>query len=192
MMNTLANHGYLPRDGRNLTESAVVAGLKDGLNFAPALGALMFKMAVSINPAPNATFFTLDMLNAHNALEHDASLSRADAFFGNNHVFNETVFAESIRYWPRDTLDANQLAMSKLARQAASKALNPEYTFTTTTEQFSLGEVAAPVIVFGDHATSTVNKSIVEFFFSTCRMPWPLFQSTLSPITIPRHEPNIS
>lgn len=165
MMNTLANHGFLPHDGKNLTESAVVNGLKDGLNFSPDLGALMFQMAVTINPEPNATFFTLDMLNTHNILEHDASLSRADAFFGNNHVFNESVFSESIQYWNKDTLDANQLAMSKLARQVTSKTLNPEYTFTTTTEQFSLGEVAAPIIVFGDHATSTVNKSIVEFFF---------------------------
>lgn len=167
MMNTLANHGYLPHDGRNLTEETVVGALKNGINFDEALGKLMYQMAVPVNPEPNATFFTLDQLNQHNVLEHDASLSRSDAFFGNNHVFNESIFEESIRYWSKDVLDANQLAMSKVSRQVSSKAFNPEYTFTTTTEAFSLGELAAPIIVFGDHASSTVNKTLVEFFFRT-------------------------
>lgn len=59
MMNTLANHGFLPRDGRNLTKPTVVEGLNAGLNFDPALGEVMFNMAIGANPEPNATFFTL-------------------------------------------------------------------------------------------------------------------------------------
>lgn len=74
MMNTLANHGYLPRDGRNLTQTAVVTALKQGLNFDEALAAIMFRMAIVANPEPNAAFFTLGQLNVHNVLEHDASL----------------------------------------------------------------------------------------------------------------------
>lgn len=171
MMNTLANHGYLPHDGRNLTQDAVVSALKNGINFDEGLGTLMFQMAVPVNPEPNATFFTLDQLNQHNVLEHDASLSRSDAFFGNNHVFNETVFETSIKYWSGEILDANQLAMSKVFRQVESKAFNPEYTFSTTTEAFSLGELAAPIIVFGDHASSTVNRTLVEYFFRTSKPP---------------------
>lgn len=171
MMNTLANHGYLPHDGRNLTQDAVVSALKNGINFDEGLGTLMFQMAVPVNPEPNATFFTLDQLNQHNVLEHDASLSRSDAFFGNNHVFNETVFETSIKYWSGEILDANQLAMSKVFRQVESKAFNPEYTFSTTTEAFSLGELAAPIIVFGDHASSTVNRTLVEYFFRTSNPP---------------------
>lgn len=56
------------------------------------------------------------------------------------------------------------LANSKIARMVDSKAHNPEYKFTATNEQFSLGEVAAPIIVFGDMTTGTVNRSFVEFF----------------------------
>lgn len=59
MMNTLANHKFLPHDGKNLTKEVVVAGLAAALNFDPALGSLMFDMAVIANPQPNATFFTL-------------------------------------------------------------------------------------------------------------------------------------
>ncbi|WYZ43363.1 hypothetical protein EsH8_VI_001062 [Colletotrichum jinshuiense] len=171
MMNTLANHGFLPHDGRNLTQENVVKGLQEGLNFNTSLGTLMFQMALIANPEPNATFFTLDHLNAHNVLEHDASLSRTDAFFGSNHIFNQTIFDESRAYWTKDILDADQLANSKVARQINSKAFNPDYTFTATVENFSLGEIAAPIIAFGDMDAGTVNKTLVEYFFQNERLP---------------------
>ncbi|KAI3557353.1 hypothetical protein CABS01_10796 [Colletotrichum abscissum] len=171
MMNTLANHGFISHDGKNLTKDVVVKGLQDGLNFGTDLGTLMFNMALIANPEPNATFFTLDQLNVHNVLEHDASLSRTDAAFGNNHVFNQSIFDESRAYWTKDTLDAQQLANSKLARQVTSRAFNPNYTFTATVENFSLGEVAAPIIVFGDMTAGTVNKTLVEYFFQNERLP---------------------
>ena len=59
MMNTLANHGFLPHDGRNITQDNLVAGLGSALNFDSDLASLMFRMAIIANPEPNATFFTL-------------------------------------------------------------------------------------------------------------------------------------
>lgn len=165
MMNTLANHGFINHDGRNLTRDVIVNGLQAGISFDPALANIMFDQALVANPEPNATFFTLDQLNVHNLLEHDGSLSRADAYFGNNHVFNETIFTETMTYWDGEILTANTFAMSKIGRQASSKAKNPEYRFTSSVENFSLGEVSAPIIAFGDLATSTVNRSLVEYFF---------------------------
>lgn len=126
-----------------------------------------------------------DNLNRHNVLEHDASLryvhaqypiahetptntpttSRSDAFFGNNHVFNQSVFDTSTVYWTTDILTPKQIANSKLMRQVESRAFNPDYTFSTTTEEFSLGEVAAPFIVFGTLQDPTVEKKLVTYFF---------------------------
>lgn len=59
MMNTLANHDFLPHDGRNITKQAAIDGLGAALNFDEALASLMFDMAIIANPEPNATFFTL-------------------------------------------------------------------------------------------------------------------------------------
>ena len=59
MMNTLANHGFLPHDGRNITKANAVHALSAGLNFHPDLAALMWEQAVIANPEPNATYFTL-------------------------------------------------------------------------------------------------------------------------------------
>ncbi|PGH02602.1 hypothetical protein AJ79_07606 [Helicocarpus griseus UAMH5409] len=174
MLNTLANHNFLPHDGKGITEEVAVQALTAGLNFNATLAALMFKMAVVANPEPKATFFTLDHLNQHNVLEHDASLSRSDAFFGNNHVFNKTIFDETRAYWTGPVLDVNMLANGKIARQINSKAYNPEYTFTESMENFSLGEVAAPIIVFGDLQTRTVDRALIDYFFENERLPTEL------------------
>lgn len=165
MMNTMANHGFIPHDGRNLTEENIVNGLKEGLNFAPALGKALFNHALQVNPEPNATFFTLEMLNTHNILEHDASLSRPDSYFGNNHLFNETVYQTTIKYFADDVIDVKQLAMAKVFRQVESKAFNPTYSFPDDMEGPSLGEVSAPIVAFGDLEKMTVNRSFVDYFF---------------------------
>ncbi|KAK4236148.1 heme-thiolate peroxidase [Achaetomium macrosporum] len=174
MMNTLANHGILPRNGRNITREAVIKGMKQGLNFDPALATIMFDQAVIANPEPNATFFTLDHLNRHNVLEHDASLSRTDAFFGSNHVFNQTIFDQTRRYWPEPVITTTHMANAKIARQIDSKAFNPTYRFTDAVEHFSLGEMAAPFIAFGDLENATVNRTLVEYFFQNERLPTEL------------------
>ncbi|KAJ4356150.1 uncharacterized protein N0V89_004180 [Didymosphaeria variabile] len=156
---------------RYITKANAVKGLTGGLNFNTSLAELMWEQAIIANPEPNATFFTLDQLNVHNVLEHDASLSRTDAAFGSNHIFNETIFNTSRAFWTEDTVTANMLANSKLYRQIESRAFNPDYKFTATTEQFSLGEVAAPIIVFGDTEKFTVPKNFIEYFFLNERLP---------------------
>ncbi|KAL9622323.1 MAG: hypothetical protein Q9160_003334 [Pyrenula sp. 1 TL-2023] len=59
MLNTLANHGFLPHDGKNLTQDVVVNALQDGVNLDVELGTLLFQQAVLTNPEPNATWFDL-------------------------------------------------------------------------------------------------------------------------------------
>ncbi|KAI0453869.1 hypothetical protein F5B21DRAFT_504956 [Xylaria acuta] len=74
----------------------------------------------------------------------------------------------------------SQLSMSKcsptlkIARQLSSKAFNPTYTFTLVTEEFSLGEVVAPVIAFGNVEAITVNRTLAECFFRNERPPTAL------------------
>ncbi|KAG9959310.1 Cloroperoxidase, partial [Aureobasidium melanogenum] len=172
MMNTLANHGFIPRNGNNITKDTTIRGLREALNFDAALASLMWEQAIIANPEPNATYFTLQQLNRHNVLEHDASLSRMDAYYGNNHIFDPEVFATTTRYWTNETLTAEMLANSKLARMIESRAFNPTYSFTETNEQFSLGEVAAPVIAFGDVAAVTVDRELVVYFFEHERLPF--------------------
>jgi hypothetical protein len=91
-----------------------------------------------------------------------------DAYYGNNHLFNPSTFASSRKFWTSSVLTAEQLANSKLFRQIDSRAYNPSYTFTSTMEQFSLGELAAPIIAFGDSEAGTADRALVEYFFGRC------------------------
>jgi len=79
MMNTLANHGFLHRDGLNLTEDVVIKALEDGLNFDNSLSKTMFKMALPANPDPNATWFTLYVLRRTHRIPTTHKRVRADA-----------------------------------------------------------------------------------------------------------------
>ena len=74
MLNSLANHGFLPHSGKNITQSDTVDALSNALHVNRGLAAFLFQSAVSTNPTPNATTFDLDNLSRHNILEHDASL----------------------------------------------------------------------------------------------------------------------
>ena len=59
MMNTLANHDFLPHNGRNITKENAIHALTTAINFDTSLAALMWEQAIIANPEPNATFFTL-------------------------------------------------------------------------------------------------------------------------------------
>jgi hypothetical protein len=74
MLNTLANHGFLPREGRDFTLPIVKHALGTGLNISDDIAELLFNFALTTNPAANATTWGLDTLGNHNILEHDASL----------------------------------------------------------------------------------------------------------------------
>lgn len=74
MLNTLANHGFLPHDGKDITREIAATALFDALNVNKTLAGFIFDFGLRTNPQPNATSFSLNDLARHNILEHDASL----------------------------------------------------------------------------------------------------------------------
>ena len=73
LLNTLANHGFINRNGKNLTEPQITTALSSVINMEQSVGAELFSFALKTVP-PNSTAFDLDNLRAHNILEHDGSL----------------------------------------------------------------------------------------------------------------------
>ena len=74
LLNALANHGYLPHDGRDIDRDTAVNALGDGVNMDRPLADFFFQQALATVPIANATRFSLHHLIQHNAIEHDASL----------------------------------------------------------------------------------------------------------------------
>lgn len=165
MLNTLANHGYLPHDGKDILESRTIEALGTALNIDKELSRFLFEEALTTNPAINATSFSLNHLSRHNILEHDASLSRQDAYFGDNHDFNQTIFDETRSYWPQPVVDIKAAARSRQARVNTSSTTNPTYNMSELGMAFSYGETAAYILVLGDKYSGKVNRSWVEYLF---------------------------
>lgn len=75
-LNTLANHGYLPRHGRNIGFSNLVRALREGYNLSLPL-ALFLTIGgfILLRRSPPATLYEI---GKHGRIEHDASLVHED------------------------------------------------------------------------------------------------------------------
>ncbi|CAG9952849.1 unnamed protein product [Clonostachys rosea f. rosea IK726] len=78
-LNTLANYGYLPRDGKAIPMSKFISAITEGFNFDASVAQFLASGAFQIfglNPATGT--LDLETLNTAGRLEHPASLTRQD------------------------------------------------------------------------------------------------------------------
>ena len=67
MLNALANHGYLPRDGKDVSLADLVNGFKESINLAPEATFLVTVKALQGSSTGNFLTLHLDDLNKHNS-----------------------------------------------------------------------------------------------------------------------------
>ena len=80
MLNAMANHGILPHDGKNISFKELNIKVRHTFNFAPSFCFFVPKFAADFLHRSYWTGkFDLADLSLHNAIEHDASLTREDA-----------------------------------------------------------------------------------------------------------------
>ncbi|GJC87646.1 putative sterigmatocystin biosynthesis peroxidase stcC [Colletotrichum liriopes] len=177
LLNSLANHGYLPRNGQNISVDALIEGMHAGLNLredAKLFFRLQGNKALEASSTGNKNTFHLSDLNKHNLIEHDASLSRADIYFGDNWSFNQTIFDETKSYWPSATISISDAAKALVARQKSAEKVNPEFNLPLDGHTNSLGQTAMYLGLFGDYDDGNANRSWVEYFFENERLPFEL------------------
>ncbi|KAF9733323.1 hypothetical protein PMIN06_011995 [Paraphaeosphaeria minitans] len=172
MLNSLANHGFLPHSGKGIKLNDTVHALEAALNINQDIATSLFGFAATTNPEPNATEFSLENLGRHNVLEHDASLSRADFdVTGDSVSFNRAAYDETRKYWTSDSITVKQAAVARLARYNTSQTTNPKYTMSPLGDRFSAGESAAYLFILGDISTATAPRKFVEYLFLNERLP---------------------
>lgn len=175
MLNSLANHGYLPRNGQNISLAELVQTLSDVVNMDPEATRLVGVRALSISTTGNPDTFNLDDLNAHGGesgaivlaessspsvgidtvltsqvIEHDGSLSRNDIYFGDNHSFNRSIWSSVACFFTERTISIQTAANARKARLQAAAAKNPDFNLDAGGTQISLIETALYLSVFGD------------------------------------------
>ncbi|CAK5266127.1 unnamed protein product [Mycena citricolor] len=169
-LNTLANHGYLPRHGRDITIPMIVEASMAGFNMAADAVTVAAKFGLFSGDSP--TSMDLDALGLHNLIEHDASLSRQDSALGDNTVFNERIFATLAESNPGvhfyNTTSAG-LVMNERLRM--SVAANPNITNTPKELGLRTRESTFYLSVMGDPLTGVAPKKFVQIFFREERLP---------------------
>ncbi|KAJ6566121.1 Peroxidase, family 2-domain-containing protein [Mycena capillaripes] len=174
-LNTLANHGYLPRNGKQFTVKTLLDAGLAGFNLDPAPITVAAKFGIMTTDSPTWDRIDLDALSAHNIIEHDASISRNDFGdgTGDNTHFNETTFATLANSNPgKDYYDPVSAGEVQRARLAHSLATNP--LTVNTQKEFLLRsrESALYLSIFGDPATGIASKEFVNIFFREERLPY--------------------
>ncbi|KAJ6554402.1 Cloroperoxidase [Mycena capillaripes] len=169
-LNSLANHGFLPRDGKNISIPMILNAAAEAYNFQPDI--ILAAAKLGLLTGNDATTLNLDALALHNLIEADASLSRNDFATGDNLHFNETVFSTLANANPGvdyyNTTSAGQVQHERLADSIAT---NPNVTNTRKEIFFRSGASAFYLIVMGDPLTGVAPKKFVQVFFREERLP---------------------
>jgi hypothetical protein len=78
-LNAMANHGILPRDGKNISFKEMTRTVRATYNFAPTFCLFVPNhLATILNKSYRKDTIELAEINLHNGIEHDASLTRED------------------------------------------------------------------------------------------------------------------
>jgi hypothetical protein len=102
----------------------------------------------------------------YTVLEHDASLSRNDFYFGNDHSFNGMIWGQTASHFTNSTISFANAAAARSTRIAAAAAVNPQFNMTATEHTNSYFESALYIGVFGNLRTGNAVTKWVEILFS--------------------------
>ncbi|KAH7129935.1 Chloroperoxidase [Dactylonectria estremocensis] len=169
MVNSLANHGYLPRDGLNISLADLIVAFTDAVNLDPAATTLVGQKAVLTG---NNVTFDLDNLAKHGVIEHDGSLSRNDIYLGDNLGFNETIWSSVRSHFNQSTIPIATAAAARKARLQAAAAANPHFSMSASDAQFSFIETALYLSIFGSVTDGNAVTEWVRIMFEQERLPF--------------------
>ncbi|KAJ4287353.1 hypothetical protein N0V90_012751 [Kalmusia sp. IMI 367209] len=151
-LNLLANHGYLPRNGK-VTFGQVLEATSRGFNMGADLATILTTFAVLADGDIATESFYLgsltgaDGLNRHSTVEADVSPNREDYYngCGDNHHLSSRLFKQNVGFAAADS--SKQFTMEVMTKQYAanaqfSKDNNPYLYYFPFPQIVSLGAFA--------------------------------------------------
>ncbi|KIJ50106.1 hypothetical protein M422DRAFT_160051 [Sphaerobolus stellatus SS14] len=191
-LNTLASHGYLPRNGI-ATPAQIVEAAQEGFSMDNNTAILITYASMLIDGNPVTNLMSIGGkspltgpdppkpaiaggLNTHAGFEGDASLTRADFFFGDNHSFNQTLFNEFVDFSNKfggGVYNLTAAAEYRFHRIQESIATNPQFSLVAPRYFNAYGDppVAPILFVDGRKADGRLNLEDALGFFRDMRMP---------------------
>lgn len=140
------------------------------------------------SPDPLSGAFDLDDLDQHNfPIEHDASLSRQDAYFGNDYSFYDPNWQDVLAQFSGGMTALLPAANALANRTRDSEAINPTFTYGFREFVFRYGETAIYLQTMGGSDADGVTRlDWVKSLFEQEKLPYNLgWRPRAEPITIP-------
>ncbi|KAF2398698.1 Cloroperoxidase [Trichodelitschia bisporula] len=153
-LNALANHGYLPHDGKNITAATFSTAIQSVYNIDPTLASTLSAGVSQVAP-PGASAIDLADLNTHDKIEHDASLTRLDFAQGDNHNVQPKLVDALIADAANGSITIESLGRSRARREAESKAAGQKALGVQATT-LAYGEAALLLLAMGKEGASGV------------------------------------
>lgn len=200
-LNTLASHGWLPRSGI-ATPVQIVNAVQEGFNMGNDLAVFVTYGAMLVDGNLVTNLLSIGHktdrtgpdppepaivggLNTHAVFEGDASTTRADKFFGDNHSFNETLFDEFSSFSNRfgdGNYNLTVAAEFRWQRIQDSIATNPNFTFVSPRYFTAYAESIFPLVFFVDGRLGNrqVPLANARGFFQNSEMPTDFHRSNTS------------
>ncbi|KZT26171.1 chloroperoxidase-like protein [Neolentinus lepideus HHB14362 ss-1] len=206
-LNTLANHGLLPRDGRRITFKQLSTVIRHSFNFGPTFCFFVPWFAANIlGRSYWSDSFDLSDLDVHNGIEHDASLTRDDTYHSPNQgrpaahliefLFSHASGAPNSEFPSAPTLTASDLSETLGKRRVNARAKNSQFSLSTFHKMFASSNAATMVHMFGgslpDLRTFLLEERLPLGWETKCRRRFGLtfaeFNGTVLKIEMGIHE----
>ncbi|KAJ7270406.1 Chloroperoxidase [Mycena rebaudengoi] len=204
-MNTLANHGYISRNGITNFEE-IIRGTEEAfnLNRDMASGMAAINMLTRGNPFVNKISIggvspfvpplpgqidgpQTQGIAKHGRVEGDASMTRSDVHIGNNRNFNQTLWdmdLEQLAKFGDDGPDGpatvfNLQTLIELVRQnlESDQVLDPEFAIPIRRLNLVFGASSLIMTVFANGTTKQATKRIISSFFMNQTFPENWFRA---------------
>ncbi|KAL7941230.1 Peroxidase, family 2 domain-containing protein [Trichoderma barbatum] len=123
-LNSLANHGFLPHSGKNITVIDIIRGAFQGLGLSPEFSVIAG--GAELIKSYRLAAFDLHELSNHGFVEHDCSMSRPDIGEGNINDFNATIWSVPLEVLMNySTITPQAIGAARTARDLFDITHNP-------------------------------------------------------------------
>ncbi|KAL0945971.1 hypothetical protein HGRIS_012249 [Hohenbuehelia grisea] len=191
-LNAMANHGILPRDGKNISFKELNHAIRTTFNFAPSFCFFVphFSADMLHKPYSKGTF-DLEELSLHNGIEHDASLCREDVVHqpdqGTPHLpFIKELLATATGKDAEGNplLTPADLSAYSSKRRVDARETNPEFTLSFFHKMFGSSNSSTLLTILGgrikDIEPFLVDERIPDGWESRIRAPMGLTLMTFN------------
>ncbi|KIJ22762.1 hypothetical protein M422DRAFT_276766 [Sphaerobolus stellatus SS14] len=182
-MNTLANHGYIPRNGVARPDQIITA-VMEAFNFGNDFAKFVVYQALLLDGNPLTNLLSIGKkthetgpdppkpalvggLSQHNTFEGDTSMTRVEAFFGDSFVFNEELFQKFISFCEKfgfnGTYDIGPASELRHQRLQDSIQTSPQLVFIAPRILSTYSEATLPCSSSLMDVQTTVSSALTRF-----------------------------